>query len=532
MNDVRYRNSLMKWVSAVLGVSFAWSGLAALVTDLGLNFTGSVYGTDSYSRPADGNGVIGPRHFVEFINGRFSVYSKTNAARVQTMTDLAFWNGAGVTFASGVEISDPRLIYDRATHRWFAAMVDFLRSDESHNRFLLAVSATDDPTGTWQGEGFLVDPVNGDFGDFPTLGLDANGVYLAAQIFSGVTGNPIGNTLVAIPKADLLANPPIFTNRTSFGTMSTTSRGDILQPVVNFDPSATKGCVLAVGDLGYDFQPHSNLVAFAVLDAANPGSAALDGSAFLAIPSYEVPINPPQPDGSSNLDDGDARLGATVSQVADVLYAVHSIQAGARASIRWYRVRASDCALLESGTITHTNLDLFYPSIAANGQGAVVIGCNGSSATSFVSSYVLIGETVNGSTTFGDPILLRSGTASYQAPSFGVSRWGDYSATSVDPNDPTRFWTLQMVPTGTTQWSTRITELWVRPLVLSVAISNASLVLSWPASAAGFHLESTSVLPATDSWTPVTEGLSTNNAVVSVSVPVAVRNEFYRLNQP
>ncbi|MCX6902752.1 MAG: hypothetical protein NTW03_04610, partial [Verrucomicrobia bacterium] len=193
---------------------------------------------------------------------------------------------------------------------------------------------------------------------------------------------------------------------------------------------------------------------------------------------------------------------------------------------------AADFALLESGTITHSNLDLFYPSVAANGQGAVVIGCNGSSATSFVSSYVLIGETVNGSTTFGDPILLCSGTASYQSPSFGISRWGDYSATSVDPNDPTRFWTLQMIPTGTTQWSTRITELWVRPLSLSFASCGANLVLSWPAGATGFHLESTSALSITNSWTPVTEGLSTNNAVVSVSVPVAVSNEFYRLNKP
>src|SRR5207248_419031 len=100
-----------------------------------------------------------------------------------------------------------------------------------------------------------------------------------------------------------------------------------------------------------------------------------------------------------------------------------------------------------------------YPSMAANEAGVVVIGCNGSSSQSYVSSYAVAGQVVSGKLVFGDLLLLKAGTASYQNPDFtdpsGTSRWGDYSATSLDPADPTRFWTIQMIPVSTTAWRTQ-----------------------------------------------------------------------------
>ena len=34
------------------------------------------------------------------------------------------------------------------------------------------------------------------------------------------------------------------------------------------------------------------------------------------------------------------------------------------------------------------------------------------------------------------------------------SRWGDYSATTSDPADPSRFWTIQMLPLTARNWAT------------------------------------------------------------------------------
>src|SRR5438045_8090685 len=85
---------------------------AAVLVAVGQNFAGSTYGNDSPYNPPDCNGVAGPEQFVELINGRFTVYAKTNGAQLQTMSSSSFWTGAGLRFDSGVIASDPRIIYD------------------------------------------------------------------------------------------------------------------------------------------------------------------------------------------------------------------------------------------------------------------------------------------------------------------------------------------------------------------------------------------------------------------------------------
>src|SRR5262249_20773841 len=150
------------------------------------------------------------------------------------------------------------------------------------------------------------------------------------------------------------------------------------------------------------------------------------------------------------------RLTARVYAVGGVLYAVHNTELNGRLAVQWYRIRASDHTLLEQGMISDPSLDLFYPSIAANQYGAVVIACNGSSSSSYVSCYVYAGQTVNGHTTFGDAVRLKSGVVSYHdlyeilyemfLDTPWYSRWGDYSTLSVDPDDPTQFWAEQMYP--------------------------------------------------------------------------------------
>src|SRR5580765_2059636 len=66
---------------------------------IGQNFTVISYGsttTHSGAIPADGNGSIGPGYFVEFVNGVFAIYNKTNGSRADFKTDVDFWAAAGV----------------------------------------------------------------------------------------------------------------------------------------------------------------------------------------------------------------------------------------------------------------------------------------------------------------------------------------------------------------------------------------------------------------------------------------------------
>jgi hypothetical protein len=63
---------------------------------------------------------------------------------------------------------------------------------------------------------------------------------------------------------------------------------------------------------------------------------------------------------------------------------------------------------------------------------------------------------------FGDPILLKAG----EAPFTIVSAWGDYSATTYDPTDPSQFWTIQEWALDTDQWADQISEIVFRTQVV------------------------------------------------------------------
>jgi hypothetical protein len=407
------------------------------------------------------------------------------------------------------------------------------------------VSDSADPTGTWHGFKFRADPTL--FADFPTLGVDSNAVYLSAEMYHG-TDNPLGTTLVSIPKSDLLTATPTVANRTSFGVMSYAQRGQVVQPAICFDGSAS-GKMLATSNYGLDSNPHSNLVAFAVQNAGG-ANATLSSATFIPTLPWVVPDSPYlpapefapiQPDGTDTLVGNEARLSANVYSVGGVLYAVHCTLLNDRVALRWYRIRAADNVLLESGTIADPDLDLFFPSIAANASGVVVIGFNGCGLSTYITCFAMAGQTVNGVTSFGNRLTLQASTINYhdfyeQLGFEEYSRWGDYSATSVDPADPNRFWNIQMYatddPTFGSVWTTHVTELITAPLVsLAVARTGTNVTLSWPLSGAAYHLQSATNLVPTITWTDVAQSPQTNASRLTVQLPASNQLQVFRLKK-
>ncbi len=543
-------------VMLLLLLAGTWHGPAAVPTvSIGQNFTASTYNVNVVALPPDPNGAIGPQHFVELINGAFAVFDKTSGQNLKNVTDLHFWSNAGVVISPDDVTTDPRVIYDPSVGRWFASMVDASAAAAdptmNANDFLLAVSASSDPTGAWHGFLFQADSTTGYFADFPTLGVDQYALYLAGDFFHG-SNSPAGPGLVVIPKTNLLAATPSISGRSWSGIMDYSARGQVLQPAICLDGSAV-GQVLAVSDVGNDSNPHSNLVSFVVEDPQGP-SGTLTPSTIIPTDSWTVPDNADygapvfvatQPDGTATLMANDARLSAKVYAVAGVLYAAHSTQLGNHIAIQWYRVRAADHTLLESGTISDPNMDLFFPCIAANESGVVAIGYNGSGPGAPISCFATIGQTSGSVTTFGSPMLLQTGATSYHGDDellaqllgdTGFSRWGDYNAISVDPSDANRFWTIQMYPSdgaNSDVWSTQVTELIVAPQpLLAIRPSAEGVAISWPNTLAGYELQSASSLAPNASWTAVTGPVVTNAEQIVVSLPASALDQFFRLQKP
>lgn len=553
MNTLIRRTGRLAGLFVLLQTSFL-PAFAAPNATIGLNFLASSYETNSQSLPPDSNGTIGPDYFVEFINGEFACFNRTDPTTVFRESDAIFWGDAGVSLTSSQAISDPRVIYDPLTQRWFASMVDFdaNASDPTTeaNDFLLAFSVTSDPTGDWHAFKIRADPTHFYFADFPTLGVDSNAVYLSGNMFHGGNNN-IGPNLLSIPKTDLLNSN--ITTRTYFGTLNPATYGWVLQPAICFDAS-TNGYILSMGDIGSDSNEHSNIFTFRVLGPGKSG-ATLSTPVEITVNPYVCPFNSDmgaplftanQPDATQTLMANDPRFAARVYRVGNVLYGVHNTEFNNLIAIQWYRVNATNGALLEQGMISDPDLDLFFPDIEANSSGTVVIGCNGSdSSSAFVSSFAYVGQTVSGVTTFGSSMLLQAGSVSYHDINdlFGLSdsRWGDYNAISVDPADPTQFWAIQMIPTdvnnsdtglGEGIWSTWVTQLIVAPPLpqLSITPSGANALISWPSSAAGFQLQSSASLTSAN-WLSVNQPLSTNGGVISTLVPITGNQDFFRLEQ-
>jgi hypothetical protein len=85
-------------------------------------------------------------------------------------------------------------------------------------------------------------------------------------------------------------------------------------------------------------------------------------------------------------------------------------------------------------------------------------------------------------TTFGDPVLLQAGLANYHKFNSPLSpeRWGDYSQTSIDPDNPHIFWTTQEFSMTVDRWGTQITQIIVpEPATTGLVLLASTLLLCW-----------------------------------------------------
>jgi hypothetical protein len=410
---------------------------------IGINFTGSSYGIDSFSIVPDTDGAVGPRHIVELINWQYTVYLKKDGTRVQTTPLVQFWSDAGVSPRGAV--ADPRVLFDPFSRRWFAstARINFGNGPDD---LLLAVSNGADPTQGWRGFAIPFAGPVGNFVDFPTLGFDRDGVFLLSN-----------GTVLVVPKSDLLAAPPTVAHATLVQSRDLlTPTGGKIQPVVNLNNTGLPEPLLGTWDVEGTLFRRWNIVG----QISAPVLDASDG--FISVTPYAPTgnVGAPQPDSAVGISTGSDVLTSSVVLGNSVIWGVETVSNQSRKALRWFAIDANTNAKLQEGLIADPVRDLYMGSIAVNSCNDVVIGFNASSSIEFASAYAVAGTTVKDVTTFGQPLLLKSGVARYELTGGGINaRWGDYSTTVVDPRHPLTFWTFQEWVSAENVWSTQITEL-------------------------------------------------------------------------
>src|SRR6185369_229720 len=215
--------TLFKLLGGCVAVAFAATTMAAgPQLGIGANFTGSTFNVDSSFVPPDTDGAVGRRHIVELINGHYAVYLKKDGTRVQSASLDQFWTDAGATVRG--QLSDPRILFDPFSRRWFASTPSF-NFGNGPDDLLLAVSKGTDPTQGWAGFTIPFAGPVGNFVDFPTLGFDRDAVYLFTN-----------GTVLVVPKSDLLAASPSVARAVLVQSRDLlTPDGTKMQPIVSLD---------------------------------------------------------------------------------------------------------------------------------------------------------------------------------------------------------------------------------------------------------------------------------------------------------
>jgi hypothetical protein len=87
--------------------------------------------------------------------------------------------------------------------------------------------------------------------------------------------------------------------------------------------------------------------------------------------------------------------------------------------------------------------DFIFPSVAADGEGNVGIGCTGTSQTEFPSVYVMMRSAADPANTMRRPVVAVPGTTSYHYAGAKAVNLSHYSTTCIDPSNPGLLWTCQ-----------------------------------------------------------------------------------------
>ncbi len=146
--------------------------------------------------PPDVTVAAGPNHVVEMVNVGMQIWDK--AGNSLSTTSLSDFYGTGPDF-----IFDPKIVFDKQSNHWFAAIAD--AGDRNCNpqcSILVAVSLTDDPTGTWNIYSF---PFGMLFSDQPIIATSDDKLAISVNDFDPIAGGYVGAQVYVADKNAMIS---------------------------------------------------------------------------------------------------------------------------------------------------------------------------------------------------------------------------------------------------------------------------------------------------------------------------------------
>lgn len=437
-----------------------------------VSFTGAtLFDTSAY--PPDSMGAAGPSQFIVAVNGRIRSFNKQTgvADGVLNVNPDVFFQSVMTPPSANNFTSDPRIRYDRLSGRWMLIIIDVPgQTGTNPNRIMLAVSDSGiiTPATLWtffQFQHDLVTPAGdtGKFADYPTLGIDANALYIGVNVFGTRGQGTFDNTTAfVVRKSSILGAGPIVVTAFRNLVSNNPNQGGPYTPqgVDNYDPNATEGYFIGVDSSFYG--------RLKIRRVSNPGGTpSISGNINLDVPLTGNTINVPHlgnTGGSAgNVDGLDYRLIAAHIRNGKLWtaanLAVNNVGApngtDTRMGIRWYELGdlSGTPTVLQSGTLyqpsasnTTDQRSYWMGSIMVSGQGHALMGFSAAGQNEYLNAGYAGRLKNDPPGTLRTPVLYTASSSAYN-PRDGnnnpIIRWGDYSYTSLDPNDDMTMWTIQ-----------------------------------------------------------------------------------------
>lgn len=440
-------------------------GLPSALAEIKASTNGTPVDPSFAVAPPDTTGDVGPNHYVQWVNLRYSIYTLTrNASNEITAFNLVpgfpkqgnvVWQGFGGRCQSDND-GDPIVQYDQLADRW--VLTQFAVSAQPFTQ-CVAVSTSPDPTGTYFRYSFSY---GRDFNDYPKMGVWPDAYYITYNMFrNGVSFR--GNRVCAFERAQMLVG-----GVARQACVQTSTSHHSLEPAdlegTTLPPTNSPNLLLSMTTTAINFWRFTvnwgsgtgTLTGPITVPGVAAFSRACGGGACIV-----------QPGTSNRLDSLADRLMYRLSYrkfaTHESMVINHSVTSGTGVGVRWYELRnaagqsfASAAPVMhQQGTFAPTTDFRWMGSAAMDKTGGIAIGYNISSASIVPSIRYAYRGPADPLGTMGNETSVLVGSGSQTGT---LTRWGDYSTISVDPVDGcTMVFTTQFQPAnGSFNWTTFI----------------------------------------------------------------------------
>lgn len=406
--------------------------------------------------PPDCNGAAGPNHYFQTINCVYAIYNKTGTLMAgPTNLNLLFSGVTGSNYNDG----DPIVLYDEQADRW---LVTEFSISGSTDYMLMAVSTTNDPTGTWYKYSF---PVN-TMPDYPKFSVWRDGYYMGDN-------NSSTNDIYVFERSQMIvgaASPQSIGFNNAW--RPTSVDGFMCVPPVDndgaFAPVGSPGLFIAFNDDAIGGGSDQLWIYELAVNWTTPSSSTFTRTQQLAVQAFDANFgntwtNIPQP--NTQKLDAIPQVIMNVPQYRNfgsyqTIVCCHTVDVDGtdHAGVRWYELRKTTgtWSVRQQGTYAPDAANRWMGSIMLNGSGKIGLGYSVSSS-SIYPSIRYCGQSAAAYTAGNSTLDIpeESIIAGANAQS-GSERWGDYSLCSVDPSDDNTFWfTSEYIGSGSSR-KTRI----------------------------------------------------------------------------